>query len=153
MDSPALWNRFHNERILPIYGDHLEFKDNFEPADLLLIVGTLQYILDDIPSFLNNVLISSSPQAVIFSRSPMLDEANDQFVSQIVSLLDETDKESKWVIPIRVHSLQLLIAEMQKLDFELWRHSKKWPYKLANCNDLKDTFYIDLYFKRNIFRE
>jgi putative methyltransferase (TIGR04325 family) len=144
LDSDVLWTRFHNSKNLVVGEDRIFFSQILEKVDLLLIIGTIQYLTK---KYLFEVCIETSPDHIVISRSPLTSSENDLEVDAIQSTYDNLDRKNESTVPITIYSVSLLIRDMGALGYFLVSKSESWPQIVATPKSSKLAFYQDLHFK------
>lgn len=148
LDSKSLWDRLHRSEIRKFGPHNLEYLSAPKKSDLVLIVGTLQYILDNQRQSLRDICDATMAESVIISRTPFLDQTLELVVEQRAILFDSIGSSNEGFVLVNLRNVNSVIEEICGLKYQLVYKSRKYPFELATRNGKIITFYQDLFFTR-----
>ena len=146
-DSKKLWARFHRSELLEIGDDHIYSTQESSHANLVLLIGTLHYVLDDFGRYLDGIISSYSPARIAISRSPF-SVTSSKVAEQVTVVFDEYGKKIETTVPIVIYSVDFLIDEFKIRNYSLHMKSERWSYELKIKNGFEEHFYQDLMFNK-----
>jgi putative methyltransferase (TIGR04325 family) len=149
VDSKNLWDRFYDTDYLEFGQDHLKYVTKFEKSDLVLVIGTLHYLLDEKLTAFRAILDESRPETIIISRTPFSDQEANSIMEQRAITFDAFNQESEDFVPLNLRNLEGLLEEFQKFGYQLIHRSQKFPYQLNTRDGQVSAFYQDLYLTRS----
>lgn len=150
IDSRLLWDRFHENDTENFGKDELRYQTLPVKSDLVLIIGTLQYILEDQLTKLSAILKVAGAESIFISRTPFSIAKNDLLIEQKAVLFDELNNCAEEFVFLKIRSVESVIEKITSFGYVLINESRKYPYQLVTRNGEITTFYQDLHFSRSV---